>query len=52
MPANLVKTAKDEARWEAAKKDVGSKGGKSDRHWKLVVGLFQKIKRQGRKKAG
>ena len=37
MPANLVKSLRDEGAWKKAKKAVGKRYGQSDRHWATVM---------------
>ena len=49
MPVNVVKTLRDEKAWAKAKASVGSKGGKGERHWKWVMGVFKKIRANMRK---
>jgi hypothetical protein len=44
MPINVVKTLADEKAWRKAKAAVGSKYAGTDRHWRLVMGAFKKIR--------
>ena len=44
MPANLVKSLRDEGAWKKAKKAVGKRYGRSDRHWATVMKVFAAIK--------
>lgn len=42
MPANLVKTVRDERLWQAAKKIATQQGRAKD--WAYIVGIFQRLK--------
>jgi len=49
MPVNVVKTMTDERAWKRAKESVGSKAGDSDRHRRMVMAIFQKMRNKSKK---
>ncbi len=42
MPANLVKTTRDERLWNEAKRRAAEEGHASD--WRYITGIFQRMK--------
>ena len=45
MPINVTKVLGGEKKWRKAKQAAGKRFGKSDRHWRLVNSIFQKMKK-------
>lgn len=50
MPAGLVKTARDEALWEAAKKSARKGDYQGDSLWAVTTKIFQNMKRNDKGK--
>ena len=47
MPANVVKTERDEAKWEKAKKLAADEGHSKD--WEYVMSIYQNLKGKNKK---
>lgn len=48
MPANVVKTKRDEKLWERAKKEVEETYGSTDDRWAIVMHIFQNMKKHSK----
>lgn len=49
MPANVVKTPRDEKLWSKAKKLAQKKKLTGDRRWAYTMGIFNNMKGEGEK---
>jgi hypothetical protein len=47
MPANVVKTEKDERLWAAAKEQAEAEGDKGN--WRRVMSIFKRMQGKGKK---
>ncbi|MDD3421911.1 MAG: hypothetical protein PHS47_06420 [Methanocellales archaeon] len=47
MPANVVKTERDERLWAAAKEQAEAEGHRGN--WSYVMGIFKRMKGKGKK---
>lgn len=50
MPSNIVKTKKDEDKWNRAKKKVKEQGKNPENSWALVNYIYQNMKGNNSKK--
>jgi hypothetical protein len=48
MPANVVKTERDEKLWERAKKQVEETYGSTEDRWAIVMHIFQNMKKHSK----